>query len=276
MQEFDELIQVVNNNRPFRMYIHGCDKDSAQFMMDTPKSRFHIFERDSIASTVANCGTVKTDYQGRFRDYQYWDKDANLILIMPDAISIEQYCGAIHGQRGVTRGYGNHIELDYTLMAAVHVINGEPIERGILDQAPNQFLLGYYDKTTDEFVLNQNCILFMESPAYDNITQDIRNVANARYTFEMGIPVKDIALRYQGTPTGDAARKIDTTPELHNEYRLRAHIDYMQSAEAKYDADYENTNLLIDYENPSNSHAYNAIGDMVEELSPSDDISGND
>ena len=126
MKEFDEVIKTIYEEKPFKMYFHGCNKDSADFIVKNAHSNFNIM-RNSIASTVVNGGTIKTDYYERLKNYRFKDSNANLVIIMPDAIKIDKYCGAIEGQVGVTLGYANNIELDYAIMATNETINNRPM-----------------------------------------------------------------------------------------------------------------------------------------------------
>lgn len=267
MAKFNEFIQKVYNDRPFSMYFHGCDKDNSEFMVNNPHSSFRIFERNSIASTVVNGGRVTTDYHARLQEYVYSNTNSNLVLIMPDSISIERYCGAVEGQVGVTTGYANHIELDYTIMAVTQVLNGKEVQTPYLEEAKNCLIMGYYDHDTDEFVINKNCILFQNQEIFDDLTSKSRELANRQYTNNLNLELMRKCMFGARSPEeSQAFERIFRNPELTEIYRQSCHINYMQSDEAKYDADTENTNLLIDYHNPSPSHALETMRSMADNI----------
>ena len=264
MKDFDALMQSIYPERPFRMYLHGCPKENCEYMVNDPSNNFYINrDRNSIASTVANGGTVRTDYHARFQGYKYSDTDSNLVLIMPDVISIERYCGAIEGQLGVTRGYANHLELDYTIMATNQIMNGRIIDMPHLSEANNCLVLGYYDHNTDEFVLNQNCILFKDQPEFEDLTSKIRDLANAQYNDKIDLELlHGLVLSTKSPEEKLAIQKIYSDPELKDIYRQMSHVEYMLSPESKLDADYENSNLLVDYENLT----YSAVGRTIDKM----------
>lgn len=278
MAKFNEFIQEIYKNRPFSMYFHGCDKSNSEFMVNNPQSSFRIFDRNSIASTVVNGGRVTTDYHARLQEYVYSNTNSNLVLIMPDAIGIERYCGAVEGQIGVTTGYANHIELDYTIMAVIQILNNKIQETPHLDEAKNCLVMGYYDHDTDEFVLNKNCILFQDQATFDDLTSKSRELANTQYTNNLNLELmRKCMFGARSQEESQAFEKIFRDPELREIYRQACHVNYMQSDEAKYDADTENTNLLIDYHNPSPSHAAETMRSMAENMIANPDSdSGSD
>ena len=276
MAEFNEFIQAVYHDRPFYMYFHGCPKSNAEYMVNNNHSSFKIFDRNSIASTVVNGGRVTSDYHSRLKDYVYGGTDSNLVLIMPDAIRIDRYCGAIEGQLGITRGYGNHIELDYNIMAVNQVIDNKEVQSPMLDEAKNCLIMGYYDHDTDEFVMNPNCILFQDKSIFNDITSRSRELVNKQYDFKLTLELmKKSMFGSASIEESQAYEKILRDPELRDVYRQACHINYMQSDEAKYDADTENTNLLIDYDNLSPSHAEETMRSMAANIL-ADNSSNND
>ena len=245
MDKFDELIQVVNKNRPFRMYLHGCKPETADLFVNGANLNVY-YNRDSLASTAVNGGTVNTDYQSRFQSYTFTEAaSANVVMIMPDAICIDQYCGAIEGQANVTRGYGNHNEQDYNFMAASAVLSGKE-SNGHLSEINNALILGYYDKETNEFVLNENCLLLNENQEeYDRIISESKNLANETYDYKIKLHL------IQQVRCGDNANeligRIARDPTLMDDIKMGAQIEYMLSKECEYDRDFENTNFLIEY-----------------------------
>lgn len=279
MEQLDDLLKSIYygesdagvEGRPFSMYLHGCDKENAEFMTKTPESKFHI-ERDSIASTVVNGGrpsaTVPAggkDYRNCMEDYSFAGKGANLVLIMPDRIAIDRYCGAVDGQRGVTRGYGNHIELDYLFMAGTQILDKTIKESPRLTDIKNCFILGYYDHETQEFALNDNCLLFKNQAEFDEITKDIRELANKQYDHR--IFLSSLKHAYMGGCENPVeAEKILKDPEQYELLRQKAHIAYLQSEEAKLDANVYNTDLLIDYDHTASSSILETLDSMASEL----------
>ena len=276
MEQLDDLLKSIYygdkesgiEGRPFGMYLHGCDKENAEFLTSNPLSKFHV-ERNSIASTVVNGGrptvTVPTggiDYKQGMDEYVFAGKDANLVLIMPDRIAIDRYCGAAEGQLGVTRGYGKHIELDYLLMAGTQIIDRDIKESPTLQEVKNCFILGYYDHENKEFALNENCLLLQNTPEFDSLTSNIRELANKQYDHALFIN----ALRHAymgGCPNPVEAEQIVKNEQLNNILREQAHITYMQSAEAQLDANVYNTDLLIDYDHLTPSATYQALDQMA-------------
>jgi hypothetical protein len=245
MDKFDELIQAVNKNRPFRMYLHGCKPETANLFVNGADLNVY-YNRDSLASTAVNGGTVNTDYQNRFKSYTFTESaSANVVMIMPDAICIDQYCGAIEGQVGVTRGYGNHNEQDYTFMATSSVLSGKKYT-GHLNQINNGLILGYYDKETNEFVLNENCLLLNENQEeYDRIISQSKDLANESYDYRIKLHL------IQQVRTDENAKeiigRIANDPTLMEDIKIGAQLEYMLSPECEHDRNFENTNFLIEY-----------------------------
>lgn len=265
MEKFNELMQFINSERPFKMYIHGCPKENAEAITNDPQNDFK-FNRGSIASTVVNGGTINTDYHDRFKSYKYYNSDANLVLIMPDAISIKLYCGAIEGQVGITTGYTNPIELDYTISATNKVMTNCTDSSSMPDNANNSLILGYYDHNTDEFVINDNCLLLKENPEYENIVEKIYNLANEQYTKKIDSQILRAVRTAPSEELSNAYLKIYQDEEIKDTLRFNAALKYMISDEAQYDQDCENTNLLLDYKNLSPSHVLGEIDSFANEL----------
>lgn len=239
MQEFDELMKRINNSRPFKMYIHNTTNEAGNNFVNG--ENLNINEgRNCASSTVVNGGLITDNYPYKFENYDHIHGNANAIIIMPNELTISGYAGAPLGNNATSKGYYNHIYLDFLIAGVNKFFDDNYTESTLLNlnNINNSLILGYYDKSTNEFVLNENCLLLDENiNTYNSVISNANTYANDFYD----TAIKTAVAKFFGF--GVASDLND--PNFFENLKLNAQINYFQSKEADYDIDISDTNLLV-------------------------------
>ena len=190
--QLNELLQELNEIRPFKTYLHGCSVEAATNIIEKGQHFGGMNEnsdatmrRSSISSTVVYGGTANDAVLDLLHDYKHAGSTKTLIMIMPNAISVDNYAGAIEGQNDIGTNNNNHIYLDYSIIGYNKAVTQDKdiiAPKNRLDGVHNSLFLGYYDRETNEFVLNENCVLLSENNRlYEELISNSKKIANINY-----------------------------------------------------------------------------------------------
>ena len=289
MNEFQAMIEELNEIRPFKMYLHNCPTTTTTNIIHNGqnfggmnKTNENNMRRNSISSTVVYGGTANGDIQAVLPRYEYHGNPHTLIMIMPDAIGVDNYIGSIEGQKDTGTNNNSHMYLDYSIIGYNKTVTNDPntiASKYSLGGVHNSLFLGYYDKESNKFILNENCILLSENNAsYTETIEKSRQIANENYQDRMyhRILIGDKDKR----GFDEVMRQIDLRKAIIDNIPQEAIANfakelYQNSNEGMYDATLDTEKLLVGKNSPSHlDTAMDTIIGMLpegfENMSPED------
>ena len=248
MQQFDEWLKQIDSVRSFKMYIHNTSRAVGNQLVAGEAIEIRS-GRNCMSSTVVNGGRMDQGYLEKFRLYQHLDGQANVILIMPDEIAIEHYCGSPKGNDGANKGHFNHIQLDNTVAGFNYAVQQQNNKRLSLEvsHVNNALVLGYYDRQHDMFVLNENCLLLKEEEVYRQLVEKATTHANEFYDRDLKMVIAQDA--QQRDKINEVNALLDG--QGFRNLKMDAYMKYSFSQEYMYDQDCDNTKLLVPSTNNS-------------------------
>lgn len=274
LEQFKELISGINELRPFKMYLHSCPTETVTNIIHNGQnfggmnnSNSGNMRRNSISSTVVYGGTAHDDISEMLSRYEYLGNSNTLIMIMPSAISVDNYIGSIEGQKDVGTNNNSHIYLDYSIIGYNKTITNDSnifAPKHKLDGVHNSLFLGYYNRDTNTFILNDNCILLSENnESYLDTIFKAKDIANRNYQERITkrILTGDLSKDFSKIMEQIEVRKfiLDNIP-LENIIAFSKEL-YDNSREGNYDKALETEKLLVC--NNTVSHLDTAVDTII-------------